>query len=229
MPELKLENSLVDDRYEVRERLGLGSYAEIFVARDHQSGQREVVIKALNTSLQGTPDADLESTLIENFQNEAIALDTVRHPGGDGATQLLFEFPASFGDEIREAVPDLFGVRTEGVGGDEGVVVEREEPALADRFLVKLDAPAGGRAKRALAPSEFSNSRSQSLPDGLGELVGKWGASPASRGPGREEAALFHSDAKGRLAIRELSFSKLDQHAVPRNQSRVPIENEVAA
>ncbi len=80
MPELKLENSLVDDRYEVRERLGLGSYAEIFVARDHQSGQREVVIKALNTSLQGTPDADLESTLIENFQNEAIALDTVRHP-----------------------------------------------------------------------------------------------------------------------------------------------------
>ena len=80
MPELKLENSLVDDRYEVRERLGLGSYAEIFMARDHQAGAREVVIKALNTSLQGTPDADLERTLIENFQNEAIALDTVRHP-----------------------------------------------------------------------------------------------------------------------------------------------------
>lgn len=80
MPELKLEHSLVDDRYEVRERLGLGSYAEIWVARDQHGGGMEVVLKALNTTLQGTPDADLERTLIENFQNEAIALDTVRHP-----------------------------------------------------------------------------------------------------------------------------------------------------
>jgi serine/threonine protein kinase len=80
MPELKLENSLVDGRYEVRERLSRGSYAEIFVARDRQANGMEVVIKALNTSLQGTPDADLERTLIENFQNEAIALDSVRHP-----------------------------------------------------------------------------------------------------------------------------------------------------
>lgn len=80
MPELKLENSLVDDRYEVRERLGLGSYAEIFVARDRGMGGQEVVLKALNTHLQGTPDAELEQTLVENFQNEAIALDKVRHP-----------------------------------------------------------------------------------------------------------------------------------------------------
>lgn len=80
MPQLKLENSLVDDRYEVRERLSLGSYAEIFVARDRRANGQEVVIKALNTNLQGTPEADLEKTLIENFQNEAIALDTVRHP-----------------------------------------------------------------------------------------------------------------------------------------------------
>src|SRR5262245_59039633 len=80
MPELKLENSLVDGRYEVFERLGRGSYSEIFVARDRQADGMEIVIKALNTSLQGTPDVDLERTLIENFQNEAIALDTVRHP-----------------------------------------------------------------------------------------------------------------------------------------------------
>ncbi|MBI1761131.1 MAG: protein kinase [Acidobacteria bacterium] len=80
MPELRLENSLVDERYEVHERLGLGSYSEIWVARDHLAGGREVVLKAWNTSLQGTPDADLERTLVENFQNEAIALDTVRHP-----------------------------------------------------------------------------------------------------------------------------------------------------
>src|SRR5207244_9589582 len=41
---------------------------------------QELVIKALNTHLQGTPESDLEKTLIENFQNEAIALDAVRHP-----------------------------------------------------------------------------------------------------------------------------------------------------
>src|SRR5262245_48781050 len=80
MPELKLENSLVDNRYEVVERLNCGSFAEIFVARDREAGGMEVVIKALNTSLQGTPDADLERTLIENFQNEAVALDAMRHP-----------------------------------------------------------------------------------------------------------------------------------------------------
>lgn len=80
MPELRLEQSLVDDRYEVRERLGLGSYAEIFVASDRAADGSEVVIKALNTSLQGTPDPELERTLVENLQNEAIALDTVRHP-----------------------------------------------------------------------------------------------------------------------------------------------------
>src|SRR5574341_120650 len=80
MAELKLENSLVDNRYEVFERLSRGSFAEIFVAHDREAGGMEVVIKALNTSLQGTPDADLERTLVENFQNEAVALDTVRHP-----------------------------------------------------------------------------------------------------------------------------------------------------
>lgn len=80
MAELRLEHSLVDGRYEVYERLSRGSYAEIFVAYDRQANRQPVVIKALNTSLQGTPDADLERTLVENFQNEAIALDAVRHP-----------------------------------------------------------------------------------------------------------------------------------------------------
>ncbi len=80
MPELKLEHSLVDNRYEVAERLTRGSYAEIFVAYDRAVSRAPVVIKALNTSLQGTPDPDLERTLVENFQNEAVALDAVRHP-----------------------------------------------------------------------------------------------------------------------------------------------------
>ncbi|HET9533180.1 MAG TPA: serine/threonine-protein kinase, partial [Blastocatellia bacterium] len=80
MPELKLENSIVDDRHLVDRCLGRGSYAEIFLAYDQQRGQEPVIIKALNTTLQGTPDPELEQTLIENFQNEAIALDKVRHP-----------------------------------------------------------------------------------------------------------------------------------------------------
>lgn len=80
MAELKLENSIVDDRYYVERSLGCGSYAEIFVAYDQRHNDLPVIIKALNTSLQGTPDVELERTLVENFQNEAIALDKVRHP-----------------------------------------------------------------------------------------------------------------------------------------------------
>jgi serine/threonine protein kinase len=80
VPELRLENSVVDDHYLVERCLGRGSYAEIFLACDQRYDDRIVIIKALNTTLQGTPDPDLEQTLVENFQNEAIALDRVRHP-----------------------------------------------------------------------------------------------------------------------------------------------------
>lgn len=84
MRALSLDNCRLDGRYDVREQLGRGSYAEIFVARDilasPQSTHNLVVIKALNVFLQDDLDADLERTLVENFQNEAIALDRVRHP-----------------------------------------------------------------------------------------------------------------------------------------------------
>ncbi|MEW6129302.1 MAG: serine/threonine protein kinase [Acidobacteriota bacterium] len=80
MAELKLANSIVDERYAVDRCLGRGSYAEIFLAYDKQFDDAPVIIKALNSSLQGTPDTDLERTLVENFQNEANALDKVRHP-----------------------------------------------------------------------------------------------------------------------------------------------------
>lgn len=80
MPELRLENSLVDDRYLVDRCLGRGSYAEIFLAFDQLNDGHSAIIKSLNTSLQGTPDPELDHTLVENFQNEAIALDRVRHP-----------------------------------------------------------------------------------------------------------------------------------------------------
>jgi serine/threonine protein kinase len=83
MTELKLQQCRLDGRYDVLECLGRGSYAEIYVARDTAAAVGEpqtVVIKALNLLLQGVPDAELERTLIENFQNEAVALDRVRHP-----------------------------------------------------------------------------------------------------------------------------------------------------
>ncbi len=84
MKELVLINCRLDRRYDIREQLGKGSYAEIFVARDTiaspQSPHSTVVIKALNVFLQDDLDADLERTLVENFQNEAVALDRVRHP-----------------------------------------------------------------------------------------------------------------------------------------------------
>src|SRR5438477_7293828 len=69
--------------YEIEQCLSRGSYAEIYMARDLAATDeqfRKVVIKALNVLLQGYQDQDLERTLIQNFQNEAIALDRVRHP-----------------------------------------------------------------------------------------------------------------------------------------------------
>lgn len=84
MKELSLNSCRLDKRYDVLEQLGRGSYAEIFLARDilasTHSPHNTVVIKALNVFLQDDLDADLERTLVENFQNEAIALDRVRHP-----------------------------------------------------------------------------------------------------------------------------------------------------
>ncbi|MEO6587956.1 MAG: serine/threonine protein kinase [Pyrinomonadaceae bacterium] len=84
MRELALNNCRLDSRYDIESTLGRGSYAEIYVARDilasPQSPHNKVVIKALNVFLQNDLDLDLERTLVENFQNEAIALDRVRHP-----------------------------------------------------------------------------------------------------------------------------------------------------
>src|SRR6266404_8821271 len=83
MTELKLLQCRVDGRYDIEDCLGRGSYAEIYMACDRAATDerfRMVVIKALNVLLQGYQDPELERTLIQNFQNEAIALDRVRHP-----------------------------------------------------------------------------------------------------------------------------------------------------
>jgi serine/threonine protein kinase len=83
MSELKLLQCRLDGRYDIEDCLGRGSYAEIYLARDNAATDerfRNVVIKALNVLLQGYQDPELEQTLIQNFQNEAVALDRVRHP-----------------------------------------------------------------------------------------------------------------------------------------------------
>ena len=84
MKELSLQNCRLDKRYDLRNSLGRGSYAEIFLAEDilasPGAAHRQVVIKALNVFLQDDLDPGLERTLVENFQNEALALDRVRHP-----------------------------------------------------------------------------------------------------------------------------------------------------
>lgn len=83
MSELKLQQSRLDGRYDILECLGRGSYAEIYVANDNAAtdgSPSTIVIKALNLNLQDAPDAELERTLVANFQNEAVALDRVRHP-----------------------------------------------------------------------------------------------------------------------------------------------------
>lgn len=84
MRDLVLENCRLDGRYDIKGRLGRGSYAEIFSAEDALaspvSAHKTVVIKALNVFLQNDLDHGLERTLVENFQHEAIALDKVRHP-----------------------------------------------------------------------------------------------------------------------------------------------------
>ena len=113
MSELKLQQSRLDGRYDIVECLGRGSYAEIYVANDNaaQDGApRTIVIKALNIFLQDDPDEELARTLVTNFQNEAVALDRVRHPNviTDLATArpsiwLAQPFTTSFSNTCRVA------------------------------------------------------------------------------------------------------------------------------
>jgi serine/threonine protein kinase len=128
MSELKLQQSRLDGRYDIQECLGRGSYAEIYVARDlaaQEGDPRTIVIKALNVYLQGDPDADLERTLIANFQNEAIALDRVRHPNiisrlGHGTAIDLTNVPFHY--LVLEYMP----------GGDMGARCRRQPYSLEE-------------------------------------------------------------------------------------------------
>jgi serine/threonine protein kinase len=141
MSELKLLQCRLDARYDIEDCLGRGSYAEIYMARDLAANDarfRKVVIKALNVLLQGYQDSELERTLIQNFQNEAIALDRVRHPNiisrlGHGTAIDLRGTPFHY-------------IVLEYLGGGDLSVLCRKEPLKLDRALFFLQQICAGLA-----------------------------------------------------------------------------------
>ncbi len=79
---LRLKGLRLDERFEIVRRIALGSYAEIHLADNlaPRAGEpEEVVIKALNLSLQGALEPDLEQTLIENIALEAQTMGSFNH------------------------------------------------------------------------------------------------------------------------------------------------------
>lgn len=141
MSELKLQQCRLDGRYDILECLGRGSYAEVYLSRDMaaQAGApQSVVIKALNLFLQGSIDVELERTLIENFRNEAVALDRARHPniinrlGHGTAIDLTGQ---TFHYLVLEYLP----------GGDMSTLC-RHHPLMLERALFYLEQVCAGLA-----------------------------------------------------------------------------------
>ena len=141
MTELKLLQCRLDGRYDIEDCLGRGSYAEIYMARDRAATDerfRKVVIKALNVLLQGYQDTELESTLIQNFQNEAIALDRVRHPN------IISRL--GHGTAIDLTGTDFHYIVLEYLGGGDLSMLCRKEPLKLDRALFFLQQICAGLA-----------------------------------------------------------------------------------
>lgn len=80
MNELKLDGKIIGDQYQIRGKISSGSFAEVFVARNLRSDAQNVVFKALNTSLQGPSNYDLDVLLQDNFDQEALILETISNP-----------------------------------------------------------------------------------------------------------------------------------------------------
>ena len=72
MPELK-ENALVDGRYRVKDRIGSGGMADVFLADDIHLG-REVAIKVLHARFAQ------DAGFVERFRREASAAAGLQHP-----------------------------------------------------------------------------------------------------------------------------------------------------
>ncbi|MEP6740917.1 MAG: serine/threonine protein kinase [bacterium] len=141
MAELKLQQSRLDGRYDILECLGRGSYAEIYVAHDNAApdgAPTTVVIKALNMFLQDAPDVDLEHTLIVNFQNEAVALDRVRHPN------IISRL--GHGTAIDLAGTTFHYIVLEYLSGGDMSVLSRNHPLTIDKALFYLEQVCSGLA-----------------------------------------------------------------------------------
>jgi serine/threonine protein kinase len=141
MPELKLQQSRLDGRYDILECLGRGSYAEIYVAHDNaatEDAPETVVIKALNMFLQDAPDEALERTLIANFQNEAVALDRVRHPN------IISRL--GHGTAIDLAGTTFHYIVLEYLSGGDMAALSRSNPLPIDKALFYLEQVCSGLA-----------------------------------------------------------------------------------
>src|SRR5260370_26916130 len=141
MTELKLLQCRLDGRYDVEECLGRGSYAEIYAACDRSAADeqfRKVVIKALNVLLQGYQDAELERTLIQNVQNEAVALDRVRHPN------IISRLGHGTAMDLRGTA--FHYIVLEYLGGGDLAMLCRQAPLKLDRALQYLQQICAGMA-----------------------------------------------------------------------------------
>src|SRR5260221_4053479 len=99
---------------------------------------RKVVIKALNVLLQGYQDSELEHTLIQNFQNEAVALDRVRHPN------IISRL--GHGTAIDWTVRAFHNLVLEYLGAGTLALLCRKEPLKLDRGLFYLQQLCAGLA-----------------------------------------------------------------------------------
>ncbi len=158
MADLKLQQSRLDGRYDILECLGRGSYAEIYVAHDNAASDGSpdtVVIKALNMFLQEEPDAELEQTLISNFQNEAVALDRVRHPN------IISRL--GHGTAIDLSGTTFHYIVLEYLSGGDMLALSRNRPLSIERVLFYLEqvcsglahAHAGGIIHRDIKPQNL--------------------------------------------------------------------------
>lgn len=141
MPELKLQQTRLDGRYDILECLGRGSYAEIYVARDNEKSEGSpstVVIKALNMYLDEAPDVELEQTLIANFQNEAVALDRVRHPN------IISRL--GHGTAIDLAQTTFHYIVLEYLSGGDMAALSRRSPVSLEKTLFYLEQVCSGLA-----------------------------------------------------------------------------------
>jgi serine/threonine protein kinase len=141
MSGLRLLQCRLDNRYDIEDCLGQGSYAEIYVARDLAASDeryRKVVVKALNVLLQGYQDPELERTLIQNFQNEAIALDRVRH------AHIISRL--GHGTAIDLGGTAFHYLVLEYLGGGDMAALCRDQPLTLKRALFYLEQVSAGLA-----------------------------------------------------------------------------------